>query len=697
MSQLRHLQPSFNGGVFSPSLHARVDLAKYATGLKAAKNMFVLASGGVSNRPGLRFVGEVKNSTHKVRLVPFQFSTEQSYVLEFGDYYLRIYKKGAVILKNGAIYEVVTPYGHEDVGQIQYAQEADVMYLVHGNYPVHKLSRLAEDDWLLSLVDFAPTISPPDTPTAVAAPYKGGANGATPKSYKYCIAAINKDTGEESLPSAVTECVNDLGILGGKNKISWEAHPEASRYIVYKDDNGVMGYIGGTSGLYLIDENLTADMSNTPQMGRNPFEGVGNYPRCVNFIEQRLVLASTLNDPQAIFMSQSANYENFGVSQPAKASDAVTFRIKAREVNEIRALVAMRGMLVLTSGAGWLISGGSQADAISPSSIKIDNQGYRGASRVPPLTVGNMILFAQNRGGVVRDFSYQFSEDSFVDRDLTIMARHLFEGRDFKEWGFAQSPGSIIWAVMDDGGLLSLTYMKEHDVWGWCEHDSKADAYFENVCVVGEDAEDGIYFVVRRFINGAWRRYIERLETRGFNQVEDCFFVDCGLSYQGDAVDEIYGMEHLEGEELVGLVDGNVVRGLHVVSGKVTLPIAGKVIHLGLPIEAVIETLPLDLGSVQGLGTVAGRTKSVSSVTLRVEKTRGIWVGGRDDKRDGRHLVEYKQRESEAWNEAISLYTGDIRMSCPWDWNTSGSLVVKQFDPLPMSILALMPDVTIGR
>jgi len=701
MADLRTLQPSFNGGIFSPSLHARVDLAKYASGLKQAKNMFVHAHGGISNRPGLRFVSRTNpwyEPENRVKLIPFQFSTQQSYVLEFGHMYIRFYKNGEAIMKNGARYWISSVYKYDEVEDIQFAQEADVMYLAHGNHQLFKLSRLAEDNWQLTHVTFSPSISAPTITSAVPNPSTAGQSGYKPTVYRYCISAVHVVTGEESLPSAPVQCTNDLRILGGKNRISWPSHSTASRYLVYKDDNGAWGYIGGTQGLYFDDENITADLNDAPQMPRNPFGGKGDYPRLVNFIEQRLVLASTINNPQAIYMSQTANYENFGVSQPAKATDAVTFRIKAREVNEIRGMVAMRGMLVLTSGAQWQVSGGTNADAITPSSLKIESQGYRGASWVRPILVGNMALFVQNRGGVVRDFSYQFSEDSFVDRDLTIMARHLFEGRDIKAWAYAQSPHSIIWVVMNDGALLSLTYMKEHDVWGWCEHDSGAKAKFEDVCVVAQGGEDVAYFVVSREVAGVRHSYIERLETRHFSKVEDGFFVDSGLSYRGNvAVDAVSGMEHLEGESVVGLVDGNVVNDLTVLGGKVQLPIAGKVIHLGLPIEAMMETLPLDLGQVQGLGTVQGRMKSINQVTLRVEKTRGIWTGQRDDVRGGRHLVEYKQRQGEAWNEAIKLYTGDIRISCPWDWTSHGSVVVKQFDPLPMTILSVMPDVTIGR
>ena len=147
----------------------------------------------------------------------------------------------------------------------------------------------------------------------------------------------------------------------------------------------------------------------------------------------------------------------------------------------------------------------------------------------------------------------------------------------------------------------------------------------------------------------------------------------------------------------MALAYGNVVRGLTVTAGAVTLANAASKVHIGLPYDALIQTLNIDLGQVQGLGTIQGRMKSISEMTLRVENTRGIFIGPYDDTREGRNLVEYRQRSTEAWNEAIRMYTGDIRITSTWDWNTEGSMIVKQFDPLPMTILALMPDLTLGR
>lgn len=801
MAELRAYQPSFTAGELSPALWARVDLAKYASGLKQARNVFIHPHGGASNRPGLDFINEVKSANLGARLIPFQFNTEQSYILEFGNKYFRVYRDGGLVLSGALPYEVVTPYDGSHLSDLVYIQEADVMYITHPEYPVHKLSRLADNNWTLTQVTFAPkTVSPAGlvgsalftrragsranigyrvsavsasgaesaaaaqvaivvqysvedgqrvrlswNPSAGAAFYRvyrsdgsvgilaessettvdiaqtsvTGDGTAIPtvadpgspptptgvtchivygKDADYIVSAIDEASGEESLPSSSITLTNDMTYKGNRNSLSWGAVPGASAYIIYRSDNGAYGYIGRSETTSFTDENIVPDLADGPQSARNPFDGPGKYPRCATFIEQRLGLFSSKDDPQAAWLSQSANYENFGVSSPAKASDAVTFRIRARQVNEIRSALAIKGLMLLTSGAEWVVSGGSQSDAITPSSIKIDNQGYRGAATVQPIVVGNTVLFAQERGGVVRDFSYEFTEDGFTGKDLTILSRHLFEGREIKSWAYAQAPYSIVWVVLDDFSLVSLTYLKEHDVWAWTRHESAGNARFLDVAVVAEGGEDVPYFIVERNrADLSFSTYIERLHTRLFDEIYHAFFVDCGLTYQGFLTDTISGLDHLEGEAVVALSEGNVVRDLIVSGGKVTLPNPTGYAHIGLPYEATIETLDLDLGQVNGLGTVQGRQKSVANVTLRVERTRGIWVGGKDSTRDSGKLVEYKQRSTEAWNEAIQMYTGDLDITPMWDWTRGANVVVKQFDPLPMTILAVMPEVTLGR
>ena len=771
MAILRTMQPAFTAGELSPALWARVDLSKYQSGLKIAKNVFVHPHGGVSNRAGLEFIGRIRGSGIAV-LIPFVYDaeTDQTYNLEFSHLKMRVYRAGAPVLQaaknvtamttanpgvftsaahgyaNGdevyfagilgptvlnnrnfiirnvtantftledlfgnaistvglpayvsggtarRIYEVVSPYTQDEVRRIVFAQENDVIYMTHQAHPPQKLSRLADDNWTFTTPTFAPSIVAPAAPTVTAVVNTSGAPGYSATTYRYKVATIADATGEESLPSPLGSVVNDLDIatggVNGKNRVSWGAVAGAGRYIVYKEDNGVYGYIGGTTGTTFDDENITADLSNTPQAGINPFNSAGNYPACVNFYEQRLAMAGTETIPSGVWLGQSANYENFGASSPAKASDSITFRVKSKEKNAVRALGESRGLAVFTSANEFNVSGGSE-DFLTPSSIVVKKQSNRGSGLVQPIAVGDVMLFSIARGGVVRDYSYEFANDNFTGKDLTIMSRHLFKGRKIVSWAYAQAPDSIVWVVLDNGQCVSLTYMREHDVWAWTRHET--DGFFEGVNVVPEGDEDAVYFIVRRTVQGQDQRHIERLHSRLFEDSEDAFFVDSGLTYDGAPITMLRGLYHLEGKAVVALADGNVIKNLTVTNGSITIPSAASKIHVGLAYEAMLKTLDLDLGNVQGLGSVQGRNKAIATVTLRVEKTRGIWVGPKENK-----LTELKQRQFENWNEAIRLATDDVEITPTSDWTKGGTIFVKQFDPLPMTILAILPDVRVG-
>jgi hypothetical protein len=684
VAEIRTLQPSFAGGELGPALHGRVDIAKYQVGLKTGKNVIVSKYGGVMNRAGLQFVCEVKNSASPARLIPFSFNTEQTYVLELGNAYMRFIRDGGQILSGGSPYEIVTPYAVADVERVNYAQEADVMFLAHRGYAPRKLSRASDVSWSLVTPTFAPVMT---APGSVAATATTGSGSVT---YNYRVSSISPATGEESLPSAIASTTNDLTTSGNQNTVTWAAVTGAARYVVYKEDNGVYGYIGGTEGLSFVDENITADLADTPQSGRNPFIGTGNYPGVVTFYEQRLTFASTTSDPQVVELSQTANYENFGRSSPTKPNDAISFRVRASQVNQIRAMVPTRGLMLMTSGAEFLVTGSGQEDYLTPENVKRTVQSYWSCSEVQPIVIGSVILFAPARGGTIRDLGYEFAEDTFSGKELNILSPHLFEGREVKAMAYAQAPLATVWCVLDDGSCVSMTYLREQEIWGWTRHETQGE--FEDVTVISEGNRDVPYFIIKRTIGGVTKRYIERMASRYVTTAEEGFFVDSGLTYDGSPATVFSGLGHLEGKTVVALADGNVVRDLVVASGAVTLPNAASKVHIGLPYESDIETLAIDLGSIQGIGSVQGRYKTISEVTIRVHRSRGMFIGPNAD-----NLSEWKQRSTETYDAAIDLFTGDFRQTLYGDWNLSGSVFMRQSDPLPMEILAIMPDVTLGR
>lgn len=586
-------------------------------------------------------------------------------------------------------YTVSTDYTEEQLRYLSFVQDNDVMYIAHSLHPPAKMSRLGDTDWTLEDIDFTPDTAAP-TGVSVAVTTGSGYDAALAEDVNYVVAIVSSVSGEEGLPSTSVTATNDLAIQGAKNVVSWDAGTDVDRYIVYKDTDGVYGYIGATKNTTFTDDNIVEDTSDGPQEAINPFDGAGNYPRVVTLHEQRATYASTINDPQAVYLSQSTLLENFGAASPAKSDDAITFRVRAKARQNIYAIGSVsEGLAMMTSTTEWLVTGGSDESYLTPTNPVPRPQTNRGSYYLQPLDVGDEILYSQARGGVVREFSYSLDVNKFNGADRTIMARHLFEGKRIVSWCYAQAPYSIVWAVMDDGTLLSMTYMKEHDVWGWTSHPT--DGFFESVISLPEGDEDAVYVTVRRTIDGVEYVMHERMYSRLAATVDDWFFVDSGLRYSGDPQDTFTGLYHLEGEEVAVLADGYVIEGKTVVDGTVTLDAEYSTVVVGLPYTSEIETLDLDMGAVQELGTIQDREMALPEIMVHIENTRGLWIGRNRDK-----MNERKPDAPVNYGEASVASTEKIRMDTDPDFDDVGNIVIQQRTPLPMTILAVAPDVSIG-
>lgn len=698
------IQPSFAGGELAPSLHARVDLAKYQTGAKTLKNFIVHAHGGVSNRPGLQYLGNTK-SNEPARLIPFQFSTVQAYCLEFGNLYIRIWRDGGQVvypplhLQAGQVVEIATPYTLADLARLKFTQSADVLTIVHPNHEPRELTRTDHHLWSLSIISFLPTIAAPAAPT-VATTHAAAAVPADNRNYSYKLTAVSLNGGEESLPGSAGAVASiKMGLAIGaappyqyaKVTLTLPGLPAGvGSFNIYRADGGsqAYGFVGSASGSTWVDENTKADLTDTPPGGNSPFIGAGNYPGAACYYEQRRGFAGTASRPQTLWFTQTGNYKNLTASSPVKDDDAIEFTLAAQQVNEIRHFVSLGDLIALTSGGEWKVSGGGSGDVLAPASIRVKAQGYRGASHVPPITIGNTVLFVQEKGSIVRDLGYSLDADAYTGNDLSVLSNHLFRKRSIKEWAYAQAPYSMVWAVMSDGGLISMAYMREQEVWAWSRHET--DGAVESVCSIGETGEDGVYFIVKRTVGNITRRFVERLHTREFATINDAFFLDAGLTYSGAPATLMTGLGHLEGKTVVALIDGSVAgeQGeLVVFNGQVTLPYPGSTVHIGLPYTADLQTLDVELGQP----TAQGIRKRVARAAVRVEETRGIKMGPTFDR-----LTEHKPRSTEMYGSPASLVTGDIDVIIEPQWSTTGSVCIRQSYPLPCTILAVMPEIEVG-
>jgi hypothetical protein len=378
-------------------------------------------------------------------------------------------------------------------------------------------------------------------------------------------------------------------------------------------------------------------------------------------------------------------------------------------VNAIKWLVPMNNLLVMTSGGAWALMGGyiTNPVAVTPSNIVVVPQSYNGCADLPPIVVNYDILYVQAQGSIVRDLAYNFYAQVYTGTDMSILSNHLFFGHNLERWCYAEQPFYQVWAVRDDGILLSFTYLKEQDVYAWAHSDSPGNSgtdQFLSCASIVEQQVSGInassvYFVIQRTIAGVNGgqpvKYVERMTSRNFltNGVSDvtkAWFVDCGLQYSGAAASTVSGLDHLNGATVNALADGSVVTGLTVSGGQVTLQYPASLVTVGLPYVSQFQSLCME---PEGMSVqVQDYRKRISAVAVRVTDTRGLKVGP-----DFTSLVEIKERGASAYmGTTIPLFTGDERVVIDNRYLVDDDICIQQDQPLPCTILGVIPEVSIG-
>lgn len=584
------------------------------------------------------------------------------------------------------VYEISTPYAETDLFDIVFAQDSDVVTLTHPSYPSKELKRLGATNWTLTDISFAPTLAAPATPTVTPTVATTG----NPSPQEYCVTAVGPDGVTESLASTSNSTSNDLTLAGNYNTISWGAVGGATRYYVYKRRGGGFGYLGQTTGTSTVDDNILPDGLQSPPeniIGLN--SGANDYPQATTYHEQRRWFAGTNGKPQVVWATRTGTNANLTSSLPSRDADGMEFRIASMQNNQIRHLVPLGDLVALTAGGEFRIFS-DNSPAITPTTLTVRAEGASGASRVQPVITSQSGMYVQAQGSHVREFSYiyQSGRGMFQSVDMSIMAPHRFNGYTIKQLAYTRAPEPILWAVRDDGVLMGLTYVPEQQVTGWHFHDTEGE--FESVCVVVEGNEDVLYAVVRRTIGERSVRYIERLRSRIFIEDADAFFVDSGLTYSGSAVGTVSGLWHLEGMDVDVLADGAVVSGLTVSNGAITLPTDASVVNVGLHMTSDLQTMPLIVEAAQAAGQ--GTVKNISKVYARINQSSVVQAGPSFDR-----LREYPARQvSDPYDTPPALRKGEIALSIDPSWTTDGSICIRQELPLPLTIVSLAVDATLG-
>jgi len=581
---------SFVSGELGSKLDGRTDFDKYRTGCKTLENFLVHPQGAATRRVGTQFISEVKTSANKTRLIPFEFSTTQTYILEFGNQYIRFYKDKGQILSGGSPYEIASPYLTAELFEIKFAQSADVLYICHPNHAVRKLSRTGHTSWTLEelLFTYGPFLDDnTETTTLSSSAISGNSVTITASA----TTGINNNTGFQttdvgrlvsigyglgyaeitartSTTVVTADILETLAPKVNPSKLSKEISASDTTIVVDKiDDYAATGtiriddelitYTGkdaatrsftgctrGTSSTTAVTHRTLAYVYSTENIATTKwklgaFSNFSGHPACVSFFEQRLVFAGTNTEPQTIYFSKSGDYENFATG--TLADDAMIYTIASNQVNRVRYLKAQRTLIIGTTGGEFTVTADGTDAAVTPTNLTIKKQSSFGTADVDALPVGNAVIFLQKAKRKFRELAYNFDSDGYVAPDLTILNDAVTDS-GINEFTYQQEPSSILWAVRDDGILIGLTYQRSENVVAWHKHKlggsfgTNQFGIVESIASIsGTLDEDELWVIVKRTINGSTKRYIECFSDFDFDETNstDFKFLDSFLTYSG--------------------------------------------------------------------------------------------------------------------------------------------------------------------
>lgn len=720
---------NFSGGEASPKLRGRTDVVPYFACAETLENVLVTHYGSVLRTPGTRHIARLKLQDKPAKLIPFIFSTGQSYILEFGNLYMRVYQNGgsvtetainisgitkanpAVVTVSGTapangkfvdisevvgmtqvngkrfivanrtsttfqltdedgnnvdssayttyssagivevVYEVVTPWSETQVADLKFTQQADVMYLVHPSITPRVLSRLASNSWTLAEITYDTFDYPPflDINTSAITITPSSTTGASTLTASAALFSANQ--------------------VGSYFQITHGSTTGYVKITAYTDTTHVSSTVIVTLG------NTTA----TDDWYEGAWSDKNGYPKDVKFFENRLYYFSTTANPLNFWGSAIEQYDDFGLG--TNDDDAVAYSISSAQVDRILWAYPTSVIHIGTAAGPFTASSGSTSSPITATNISVKQQNENGSDDVSPVRIGTFVYYVERSGKLIGQLAYNLDTDSYITDNITYLSDHIL-GDGVVTMALQRYPYNILWCVLDDGTVATLTREQKNDVKGWTRQSIDGDV--KDVAVIPNGSEDQVWLIVNRTIDGSTARYVEYVMPHEFGAQDNAWFINSGLEYDGTAVSSVSNLDHLEGEEVQILVDGAVHPNKTVTAGAVTLDYAGSHIIIGLAYTSTIKTMDIEAGSQTG--SAQAKPMQIGKVNVRLLNSLGCNVG------DGTTMDEVLFRDSSMdMDAAPTLFSGDKEVQFPSGHRKNKYIYITQSQPLPLHVLAIFP------
>lgn len=423
-----------------------------------------------------------------------------------------------------------------------------------------------------------------------------------------------------------------------------------------------------------------------------------NYPSKIGFYERRRVFARSPSEPFTLWGTKTDDFYDHGVSSPLLNSDAIRFNIFAGKADPIEWLVEGNDLIVGTASAIRTFGKSNDQSGFGATNVQQFPKARVGASSVKPAVINDAVLFVDRFGKALREFI----EGNDGAPELSVLAEHLLRS-GVLEVAYQESPDSLLWVVMNDGSLATMTYDRNEKIVAFARQaiaigDTATTALVESVACIPDatSKRDAVWIIVKRTIGGVTKRYIEVLAPEFTDAATaDGVFLDSAISYSGAAVNTLSGAFHLAGRTVSVLADGQVITGLVVsATGIVTLPggaTAAK-ITVGLPYTSTIATLAVTEAG-QRDGTAYTRRKLAATVTASVYQTLGLKAKGVHVNDVSFNVLKRDDTIDPIGGQMVQR-TGNYPVDFQTSWRDDGQFILYSDDPLPCFLRGLVLAVT---
>jgi len=654
MSRAVTIQTNFTTGEVDPLLKSRIDINQYYNALDQARNVLIQPQGGIERRPGLQFIFEVPsaaNPQNGMKLVPFEFSTTQSYMLLFVHNRMYIFKNKELVTNinsSGNDY-LTTTIGSTVLATMDHTQSADTLIVVQEDMAPKKIVRGgSHSTWTISDLSFE--FIP-----------------------KFNFTASETTINQTITPSAVD---GNITITAGGNVF---ASGNVNQYIEANDGIGrarITRFVSATSVEAIVEIpffNTSAIASGGTFIDggyEDSWSSTKGFPRTCTFHEGRLYFGGVKSRPNTIFASRVARFFDFNPGE-ALDDDSIELTISTDSTNAITGMFSGRDLQIFTKGGEFFLPQ-STLDPITPTNVVVNGATRRGSKEgIKPVGAESGTLFIQRAGKSLREFLFSDVELSYISNNISLLSSHLLKSPSDMALRKATSTtdGDLLLIVNEtDGSLATYSILRGQNV--IAPSLSTTDGEFINV---GVDV-DQIYFTMKRSISSSDKYYVECFND---DNTTDSAKLLSGSSKPSSTT--VSGLAHLEGKTVKVIVDDQMQLDKTVSSGQITLDaVPTTYVEIGLNYTPTVKTLPVELKLSSG--NITAQKKRIVEATANLYLSQNLTLNGND-------LLFV----------AGDFFTGKKRKKPMLGYDRDGQMTFSQSAPLFFTLLGVEYKVSVGQ